>query len=829
VADAGDRLRPHRNGAAPAGAAGREASLNLPAEVKASRPGVVPVQAAAEVGGAPVSVSGSPRDLPGRRLLVEWWAILLLASLAIVLVNRHAPPDRASNLLYDSVQRIAPRPASEGILIIAIDNRSLAELGRWPWSRARHTLLMEQLIAGGVRAVGYDVLFLEPYVDPEVDEALGAAFARQGRTILPHLIEIPGADGRPSDTILPVPAIAGGARTLAHVVTRPDRDGVVRGVDRLEDDRGRRYLHMSEALAAIAAGDDATVDAPDPVPSSPVLAPARDLIRFTRGPGGYSQVSFVDVMEGRLPPELLRDRIVLVGATGSGLGDRFSTPMSGTEETMSGVEIHANYLDSLQTGQIIRPAPELALQLFSLVPLWLLMMSLINFGPRVNLWLGVALGLTLILVSLVALTVFRLWLPPATPLIALGLIFPLWGWRRLDVANRYMIGELRELRAEAPILPRNRPEVRGDPVARQIILMHEAIRDVRDLRQFIAQSLDNLPDAALVTDLDGRILIANAAADRLFEPRLGGPAEGRALAAVFATLDVDPAFPDPRAAQLLEALRLGNLPPDHGYETRLANGQSLEIRLAYFTDAGRRPLGWIARFADITDLRASERQREDALRLLTHDMRSPQAAILAVLNAEGRRIPPDVAQRLGRYAHQTLSLADDFVQYARAESGRFTVETFDLADAMVDAVDDVWPLARAKGMRIETGTGEEPLLVSGDRALITRAVTNLLSNAIKFSGSGTRITARVAPEGSFASLSVADEGRGIAPEDLDQLFEPFQRLAPPEGATAASDAPGSGLGLAFVKTVVERHQGGVFVTSTEGQGSTFGFRLPLLC
>ncbi|MFN3590990.1 MAG: CHASE2 domain-containing protein [Thermaurantiacus sp.] len=762
------------------------------------------------------------------RMLLEWWAILILASLAIIVVNRLAPPDRASNLLYDAVQRLVPREASEGILIVAIDNRSLEELGRWPWPRELHADLMQKLTAAGVSAVGYDVLFLEPYPSAKADQALGAAFAANGRAVVPHLIEIPGRDGRPSDLVEPIPAIAASVRAVAHVVTRPDRDGVVRGVDRLEDPLGRRFLHLSEALMAVAAGDAETIDAPDPEPSSPILAPSRDLIPFTRGPGAYAQIPFVDVLKGRLPEEFLHERIVLIGATAAGLGDRFSTPMSGTEETMAGVEIHANYLDALQAGRLIRPAPEWAVQLFSLLPLWLLMMSLLRFGPRINLWLGVALAVVVVLASVIALSAFRFWLPPATGLSALALIFPLWGWRRLDVANRYMIRELHELTAEEPMLPRHRVEIRGDPVGRQIILMHEAIRDVRDLRQFIAQSLDNLPDAALVTDLDGRVLIANAAADRLFERPLGGVIEGRPLAAVFQTLDPDPAFPDPRAAELLDALREGNLPPEHGYETRLTDGRSLEIRLAFFTDAERRPLGWIARFADITDLRASERQREDALRLLTHDMRSPQAALLAVLDAEKGRVPGDIADRLSRYAHQTLGLADDFVQYARAESGRFNLETFDLCDALMDAADDLFPLARAKGIRIETLTPDEPLLVSGDRALITRAITNYLSNAIKFSPEDSRIVARARQglDRGRVVVEVDDEGRGIAEAEIGQLFVPFQRLAAPDGAPA-TETPGSGLGLAFVKAVIERHQGRVFVHSTEGQGSQFGFWLPI--
>jgi signal transduction histidine kinase len=329
-----------------------------------------------------------------------------------------------------------------------------------------------------------------------------------------------------------------------------------------------------------------------------------------------------------------------------------------------------------------------------------------------------------------------------------------------------------------------------------------------------------------VTDLDGRVLIANDAAEALFVPRVKGALVGQPLSAVFASLDADPRLPDPRAVELLAAMQAMTLPDDGGYETRLTDGTSLEIRLAFFTDAERRPLGWIARFADITRLRASERQREDALRLLTHDMRAPQASILAILESEGRKVPPELARRLERYAHQTLSLADDFVHLARAESGRFVVETFNLSDALLDAVDDLWPLADAKRIRIVSDVPEDEALVTGDRALLTRALANLLGNAIKYSDERTQIGARVMLDAGQVCCEIEDQGRGIAAEDLPKLFEPFRRLAPPEGAPAAAEASGAGLGLAFVKAVVERHRGQVYASSVEGKGSVFGFRLP---
>ncbi|MGQ5701041.1 CHASE2 domain-containing protein [Sandaracinobacteroides sp. A072] len=769
---------------------------------------------------------GAEFSFRSRRMLVEWWAVLIMATLAILGISYVAPPVRADNLFYDFVLRLnRPRPSQE-VLVVAIDNRSLAELGRWPWSRDVHARLIETLTEARPAAIGYDVLFPEPSAQPGADARLAEAIARNGRVVLPAILEIPGPNGAPSMRIPPVDPIGTAARTTGHVVTRPDRDGVVRGIDLLTDAEGRRNLHMVEAIVALARGDEALLTAETPDPDGPVYAARRDLIAFAGPSGTYPQLSFADVLSGQFPADLLKDRIILVGATASGMGDRFSTPMSGTRETMAGVELHANHLDTLLADRAIHPVAPWIWQVYSLTPVWLLMLSLLFLGPRINLWVGVALGAGIFVITLVSLAFFRVWLPPALALIAVGLIYPLWGWRRLDLASRYMVSELRELRAEQAVLPRKRHDLAGDPVERQIILMHEAINDVRDLRLFIAQSLDNLPDAALVTDLDGQVLIANDAADALFEKRVGRPLIGTSLKQVFASLDPDPRLPDPRAVELMEAVSAMRTPDGEGYETRLADGTSLEIRLALFTDAAQRPLGWIGRFADITALRASERQREDALRLLTHDMRAPQASILAVLEAEGRKIPPDVTRRLERYAHQTLSLADDFVHLARAESGRYVVETFNLSDAVLDAADDLWPLADAKRIRILSNVPEDEVLVTGDRALLTRAVTNLIGNAIKYSDERTRVEVRVLQEGDTQLLEVEDEGRGISAEDLPRLFEPFRRLAPHEGAPAASAAPGAGLGLAFVKAVVERHRGEAFARSELGRGSVFAIRLP---
>ncbi|MFQ3666881.1 MAG: CHASE2 domain-containing protein, partial [Sphingomonadaceae bacterium] len=451
--------------------------------------------------------AAADQGLRGRRSLLLEWSILLAAMLAaILLASIVRPLERADNLLYDAVLRERPRVASDRLLIVGIDNRSLAALGQWPWPRDTHARVIERLAAVSPRAIGYDVLFLEPGPDDEADVRLAQAMANAGKVVLPYMLETPGYDGAASAVFRPVGALAEAA-TLGHATIRPDSDGIVRGLKRLAPAAAAPpWPHFADAVLAVARGASGQPAAART--GTPVIEQPSPRIRFAGLAGGFQQASFVDVLEGRLPEAFLKDRIILVGATGAGLGDRFATPLAGRAEAMPGVELLANYIDGELADDRVEEAGLAARLAFTLVPVLLLMASLLLFGPRVNLWLGVAVALVVVALSAGILALAGLWLPPANALAAIALVFPLWGWRRLDVANRYMASELEALAAEPSVLPRDSNLPVGDAVERQIALMHAAIRDVRDLKRFIAESLDSLPDAALVTDLDGIVLIA---------------------------------------------------------------------------------------------------------------------------------------------------------------------------------------------------------------------------------------------------------------------------------------------------------------------------------
>src|SRR5690349_16591345 len=116
-------------------------------------------------------------SLTGPRALIEWGLVAALTALVVCWLALGSAADRANNLVYDALIRLQGGPADEAVVIVAIDDRSLQTLGRWPWPRAVHADMIDRLTQAGPRAVAYDVLFTEPEAD---DPALAAALTRAG-------------------------------------------------------------------------------------------------------------------------------------------------------------------------------------------------------------------------------------------------------------------------------------------------------------------------------------------------------------------------------------------------------------------------------------------------------------------------------------------------------------------------------------------------------------------------------------------------------------------------------------------------------------------------
>ncbi|MFM0175485.1 CHASE2 domain-containing protein [Paraburkholderia sediminicola] len=795
----------------------------------------------------------------GRRFLIEWVGIGCLGIVVILLSSLGRLSASVDQLVYDRFLSLHAQPLLRDIVVLEIDNASIAQLGRWPWPRSVHAKLLEEIAKAKPAAVIYDVLFTE--ANPH-DAELGRAIALSP-TYLPVLLTAADDSGR-RVVVEPVAPLAHAAAGLGHINLEVDSDGIVRSVARFEGDADSRWPQLMVPVAQAIEHGSLHLNGWQPSHAfTEAFAAADDgegrfLIPFGPNAQNYTKLSFARVLAGDVTPDQLRGRIVLIGVTASGLYDRFATPVSGKLGPLPGVYIHANVLDTLLTGREIEPVYPWILFAVSLAPLAALLAGFLVLSPRRSLLLTGALCLLAAASSAALLYGARLWMSPVPAIVGLVAVYPIWNWRRLEMTMAYLRKELQRLADEPHLLPetpQRRREFGGDVLEQHMALMAQAAQRVQDMKRFVWDSLDSMPEPILVSDVRGVVLIANHAAKAHFA-RLGAPLpEGRPMQAVLGgltlvkTIDGNtasdaennllarthwPAPLDPARREFAALMA-------HGVEVRDAHERDHLLRYANCTNEQGETTGWIAGLVDVSALHAAERQREDALRLLSHDMRSPQASILALVEIERARGDPGLArgllERIERYAQRALTLADDFVQLARAESQTYVLEPVSLAELLIDASDEVWPQAHAKRITLYTETGtadaaDDGHWICADRSLMTRALVNILNNAVKYSPPDTRIVCSLAsltPKGvpgaaRRVSCTIRDQGYGIPKEQQAGLFERFRRFH----ETERPEVGGAGLGMAFVKTVVTRHGGDVEVASEPGQGTAFTICLPVL-
>ncbi|HET7332477.1 CHASE2 domain-containing protein [Dyella sp.] len=330
------------------------------------------------------------------------------------------------NALYDLHARYWRYTPDDRVVIVAIDPKSLDEIGRFPWPRSVHAQLIDRLTTDGVRGIGMDVTMSTPSDDPANDLLVAAAMHRNGKVVLPAFAEAVNLGG-PLQEALPVPAIAQSAAALGQVDVAKDSDERVRGAY-LKAGLGSAYW-PSLALALLQLGHDAPTTLPglhDPLhnDASPYLW-MRDnyvLLRYAGPLGTFGSLSYTDVLNNRVPANLLKDRWVLVGAIAEGLGDILQTPQS----PMPGVEYQANVLESLERGLLVTPLDflhQLALSA-ALLAVPLLLYGLPGVGR--NWALPVASMLLVVAACFALLRGAYLWWPPSSCLVVILVEFAAW-------------------------------------------------------------------------------------------------------------------------------------------------------------------------------------------------------------------------------------------------------------------------------------------------------------------------------------------------------------------------------------------------------------------
>ncbi len=423
--------------------------------------------------------------------------VAILASISGLFVH-NSVLWRWDNLLYDAQLSFWTRTVSDEIIIVAIDDESLRELGRWPWPRSIHASLIDKLELESPRAIGLDIIFSEPDAyDAESDVLLARALRASGKVVLPVFMSQKSSNSYPMEA-LPLPELTSHAAALGHVHVNISDDGIARRVYLREGIGEPYWKHFSLALLSITEGAVELERDFDIAKQRDQYSPMQwyreypFLIPFAGPPGHFQQIGYSQVMSGEYSKGLFRDKLVLIGTTAEGLSDALPTPLSGNSGRMPGVEIIANIVDSILNDlRIIElETPWLILMTALLVALPMLIYPYLNPASTLLVLFFIVVG-TLTLVALL-LWLFRLWVPVSTILLFQFISYPLWSWRRLVLAMRHINVELNRLSARQKAL-----SMHGD-------------RNVTDEVRFI--NLFSPIDGWVLQDENGQTLISEGSA-----------------------------------------------------------------------------------------------------------------------------------------------------------------------------------------------------------------------------------------------------------------------------------------------------------------------------
>ncbi len=362
--------------------------------------------------------------------------------------------------------------------------------------------------------------------------------------------------------------------------------------------------------------------------------------------------------------------------------------------------------------------------------------------------------------------------------------------------------------------------------------------------------LEAAPVGIFVTDAHGRLTSTNPA-NRIFwgagQPQVGNPIDfskwtGWWVENARRAGPVLPAeWPMARAlkgehiaGEILEVLSF-HQPP-------LA--RTVLMSAAPILDKTHHIIGGVTTVLDITDrirseqsLRESDRRKDEFLAMLAHELRNPLAPIraatdmLAMAGDESDRLRKDQIRQtcavIARQVRHLTAMVDDLLDVSRVTRGLVELDrvTLDIGRVILDAVEQVRPLAQAKHHRLEVHTPPEPVYVKGDAKRLVQVMTNLLTNAVKYTLSPGWIQITLRTQDAQAVITVKDNGIGMSPELVDTAFDLFTQ------AQRASDRSqgGLGIGLALVRRLVELHEGRVEAHSDGlGRGSSFIISLPRL-
>lgn len=756
-----------------------------------------------------------PSKINIRRLSRTMWARIFFIGLLLLMAVFSWHPMGASmsgafdKVWFDTASRLFAHPSSNQVAVVLIDGKASSKYGTQDLS-ARTDVLLQHLDHAASIVLDYS------FGSSNHSDALATAMARSKRIVLP----VPG--GGANLEMGRSPAMLGAAVAgLGQRHVTVGHYGVVTGfVPYLSAEQGGYPNIVLEAIRVAGAEHVQEQSHVHRRSYALSISPSRtDAVLVMLGKSRHLlQYSLAEVLDGQVPMGAFDDRIVFIGdALGEDAGFQIS---SLNMDAVSRPQLDALMADAVLSGNMASELPgPVAVPIYLSIAVGMALICALVSGRWMH---AAALGwfVLMFLLPMLLLAVCHRWFGLGLLPLACVFIYTHFAWERLRRTQNLLKREVGKLRAIASAVnlvdavePMPTPSGRRSDPLRGV---RRALREIRSLQSTFVSMVNQLPHPVFVI-VNQKISVWNAkAVDMLAQ----GAVPGALLNDVQQL--VTEYCHDEESSSV--EVRFG------GREHMLFYVPYASVDTSLHPRRGKDSTSSLVCLIDITDIKQGITHDKQALRHIAHDLRSPLSTILSLIEQRAggsREVPHDRAflEDLRRQADYSLRVAKDFLQLSRAEQiQRESFAPVILLDIAAEAMDQLWPSAESKAIElIGPACDLEDTLVMGNSDMLVRALVNVLDNALKYSPSHTAIVLRLADNGEGGvALHVVDQGIGIAKDDLPHLFDPFFQAGDRKGG----EDMGVGLGLPFVKTVIERHGGSIAVVSQPGLGTDFRIALP---
>ncbi|MCB1936680.1 MAG: EAL domain-containing protein [Nitrosomonas sp.] len=377
------------------------------------------------------------------------FTLRILALLTVIVIITYTEVlERIDLVIYDVISTFNHQPVDTDLVIVAIDEKSIRELGGWPWSRGVHAELINRLQLIDNKAVVFDLLFSELQGnDPYGDQLFSHAIAAHGNIIFPVA---PVASGK-SNTIELIQSHTYFSQnaTLGHADIELDSDGVARRVYLYAGIDTPTWPALGLALASKSINPEPMVSLqthPEPVNRGNFWVRSDEaLIPFAGKPGSFPRISYSKVLFDDTALTSLKDKTIIVGMTAAGMGTRFATPVSLTSrQPMAGVEWHANVYSMIQHNRTIHPVSTTGVILVTLLWIGSILLGIYKLKKDLTFPATLLLLFFTLLLTYLSLRSLNIWFPPTAALLGTLTVYSLWNWRRINLFLRnFLINKVR--------------------------------------------------------------------------------------------------------------------------------------------------------------------------------------------------------------------------------------------------------------------------------------------------------------------------------------------------------------------------------------------------